>query len=49
MPTLAIRIHNWRNTMLRKISAAASLAVLAALAAGCGTPPTNLDLSLARH
>jgi len=34
--------------MLRKISASASLAV-AALAAGCGTPPTNLDLSLEKN
>jgi hypothetical protein len=35
--------------MLRKFSASASLAVLAALAAGCGTPPTNLDLSLEKN
>lgn len=33
----------------RRIAASASLAVLAALAAGCGTPPTNLDLSLDKN
>jgi hypothetical protein len=35
--------------MLRKFSASASLAVLAALVAGCGTPLTNLDLSLEKN
>jgi hypothetical protein len=35
--------------MLRKISASASLAVFAALVAGCSTPPTNLDLSLEKN
>jgi hypothetical protein len=35
--------------MIRNISSSASLAVLAALLAGCGTPPTNLDLSLEKN
>ena len=34
------------DTRLRRYSTIASLAVLAGLAAGCGTPPTDLDLSL---
>jgi hypothetical protein len=35
--------------MLRKISASASVAVFAALVAGCATPPTDLDLSLQKN
>lgn len=43
MSTFAIRFQP------RRIVASASLAALAALAAGCGTPPTNLDLSLDKN
>jgi hypothetical protein len=35
--------------MLRKFTATAAIATLAILVSGCGTPPTNLDLSLEKQ